>query len=74
MVHIQITSVRVCVCMRVCGRGSWLGCRDCQPWEWYFSSWAQAPNLHKVMQLLTQREGGFVLSVVNNDQVYVHNR
>ena len=30
-----------------------LGCRDCQPWEQYFFPWAQAPNLHKVLQLLT---------------------
>ena len=35
--------------------GSWLGCRDCQPWERYFSSWAQAPNLHKVISVLGKR-------------------
>ena len=42
----------------VCG-GSWLGCRDCQPGERYFSPGALAPNLHKAMQLLTfsQKKG-----------------
>ena len=29
--------------------GSWLGCGDCQLQEWYFSSWAQGSNLHKLM-------------------------
>ena len=37
-------------------RGSWLGCGDYLPWEWYFSSWAQAPNPHKAIQLLSAQE------------------
>ena len=45
----SVTGVRA-----VCG-GSWLGCRDCQPGEWYFSSGALAPNLHKAMQLLIEK-------------------